>query len=219
MSWKEIGKAVNDTLRRGKLVPLNRIVEIEAHNTFYNSSIANNSAWADSSNNEYYVVPNGVVEVTDTTFDSVKSSVSQILLPVSVRKIGEEAFYESTLKFIVIPPSVTEIGAGAFAYCTSLKNIKISNGVEVIRESAFENSGLSAVELPMSLSAIWANAFAYNASLKSVRFNSKPTIYSQVFANCTNLKDIYVPWSEGEVDGAPWGATKATIHYNSEVAT
>ena len=29
------------------------------------------------------------------------------------------------------------------------------------------------------------------------------------------LTDIYVPWSEGEVAGAPWGATSATIHYDT----
>jgi hypothetical protein len=42
-------------------------------------------------------------------------------------------------------------------------------------------------------------------------------IHSGAFDGCTNLKDIYVPWAEGAIKNAPWGATNATIHYNSEV--
>lgn len=41
-------------------------------------------------------------------------------------------------------------------------------------------------------------------------------IMTNAFGDCTNLRDIYVPWSEGEIKGAPWGATNATIHYNWE---
>lgn len=46
-------------------------------------------------------------------------------------------------------------------------------------------------------------------------FEGKPTrIDSNAFYNCSNLKTINVPWAEGEVANAPWGATKATINYN-----
>jgi hypothetical protein len=49
-------------------------------------------------------------------------------------------------------------------------------------------------------------------------FKGTPTnIATDAFYNCRNLLDIYVPWAEGEVANAPWGATNATIHYNSEV--
>jgi len=42
-------------------------------------------------------------------------------------------------------------------------------------------------------------------------------MHNNIFNGCTQTFDIYVPWSEGEVAGSPWGATNATIHYNSEV--
>lgn len=44
--------------------------------------------------------------------------------------------------------------------------------------------------------------------------NSVTSIGEQAFGNCTNLTTINIPWSEGAVDGAPWGATNATINYN-----
>lgn len=51
--------------------------------------------------------------------------------------------------------------------------------------------------------------------LSSITFNEKPeAIDVTLFANCPNLVEINVPWGEGEVAGAPWGATNATIHYN-----
>lgn len=48
----------------------------------------------------------------------------------------------------------------------------------------------------------------------------KPTesslqISQSAFNNCPQLSNIYVSWAEGEVANAPWGATNATIHYNS----
>jgi hypothetical protein len=59
-------------------------------------------------------------------------------------------------------------------------------------------------------------AFSNCDGLTSVTFEGIPTkIGSLVFNSCDNLTDIYVPWAEGEVSDAPWGATKATIHYNS----
>ena len=42
-------------------------------------------------------------------------------------------------------------------------------------------------------------------------------IPEELFEECTNLTDIYVPWAEGTVNNAPWGATNATVHYNHQV--
>ena len=37
---------------------------------------------------------------------------------------------------------------------------------------------------------------------------------AKILFGCTNLTTINVPWAEGAVAGAPWGATNATINYN-----
>jgi hypothetical protein len=34
------------------------------------------------------------------------------------------------------------------------------------------------------------------------------------FSGCANITTINVPWAEGAVENAPWGATNATINYN-----
>lgn len=68
------------------------------------------------------------------------------------------------------------------------------------------------------LVSIGMNSFA-RCSSKIVKFQNKdtlPTIANNAFANCKELTNIYCPWAEGEVANAPWGATKATIHYNTQ---
>ena len=52
-------------------------------------------------------------------------------------------------------------------------------------------------------------------SLNTVVFTGTPRfIYDTAFDGCKMLTTINVPWSEGEVAGAPWGAPNATINYN-----
>lgn len=47
------------------------------------------------------------------------------------------------------------------------------------------------------------------------RFMGTPdSISPTAFVNCTGTITIKVPWSEGAIPGAPWGATGATIQYN-----
>ena len=40
--------------------------------------------------------------------------------------------------------------------------------------------------------------------------------WSNIFASCNALEDIYVPWEYGQKPNAPWGAANATVHYVDE---
>ena len=116
---------------------------------------------------------------------------------------------------IVIPDTIAYIGSHAFESCTNLEKVKISNVIENIHENAFAYTGLTTVTLPTSLSNLGRYAFFKCESLKTVYFEGKPrSIHKFTFNGCNALTDIYVPWAEGEVADAPWGATNATIHYN-----
>ena len=125
------------------------------------------------------------------------------------------ALIDRSLTNIVIPNSVTSIGSYAFSQCKSLTNIVIPNSVTSIGPSAFTYCyGLTAVNIPNSVTNVAASAFNSCIGLMTVTFKGTPEqIEGNTFANCANLTDIYVPWAEGTVANAPWGATKATIHY------
>jgi hypothetical protein len=69
--------------------------------------------------------------------------------------------------------------------------------------------------LPSKIRSISYGAFKGCTGLTSITFEGTPTtISSDVFTGCINLTSIKVPWAEGAVANAPWGATNATITYN-----
>lgn len=110
----------------------------------------------------------------------------------------------------------TKVRDYAFYYCTSLAHVSLPEGLMSIGTAAFYNcTSLALTSLPESLTHIEQYAFRNCTSLTSITFKGTPTtIGSAAFNGCANLTDIKVPWSEGAVSGAPWGATKATITYN-----
>ena len=62
------------------------------------------------------------------------------LKPSRLQRIECYAFYNSTVKKIVVPPSVKEIGAFAFAKCKYISQFKIPKNIRRIPDSAFQNS-------------------------------------------------------------------------------
>ena len=120
------------------------------------------------------------------------------------------------LETVTMNPSITSIPYYCFNGCTNLKNIDLSN-VKSISDSAFEKTGMTNVVLN-DVTSISSSAFAWS-SLNSITIKSSNpssiSISSSAFNYTDHLTDIYVSWSEGEVWGAPWGATNATIHYNT----
>ena len=132
--------------------------------------------------------------------------------------ISSFAFYHSSVNSAYFPEA-TSIGGHAFNY-SSLVDIYMPK-VSIIENDAFANCFmLQSITLPNTLTEIKESAFESCRSLNEVTFTVKPTTplptgaYTQIFRSCDNLTTINVPWSEGEVAGAPWGATNATINYN-----
>lgn len=122
------------------------------------------------------------------------SNYNKINLPEGVTEIDNYAFYYGHMSTMVLPQSITKIGTYAFGLCKYLGSITFPQNLETIKSSAFSNCEL----------------------LSSVTFKGTPTsIASDAFQACTNLTTINVPWAEGAVANAPWGATNATIHYNT----
>lgn len=132
-------------------------------------------------------------------------------------KIRESAFNDCRfLNLSSLPDGVTIIGDKAFYYCSSLALSSLPDGITSIGRGAFYYcQKLAIANLPVNLTSIKDNAFAYCSKITSITFNGTPsTISSKAFANCYALTTINVPWAEGAVANAPWGATNATINYN-----
>lgn len=125
-------------------------------------------------------------------------------------------FYNCTnLALISLPSGITSIGERAFYYCRNLALTSLPSGITSIGDQAFDSCrNLALTSLPSGITSIGDYAFDLCTSLTSLTFEGTPTsIASYAFRGCTNLTVINVPWAEGAVANAPWGATNATINY------
>ena len=154
----------------------------------------------------------------DGSFKSViERTVSNPTLPSDLTSIGSKAFYGySNLALTSLPSGVTKIGDSAFNSCTKLALTSLPSGLTSIGNSAFkECTNLALTSLPSGLTSIGSYAFNGCAKLTSITFEGTPTTIDRTaFSLCSYLTTINVPWAEGAVANAPWGATNATINYN-----
>ena len=127
------------------------------------------------------------------------------------------AFYECRALISVSSISaITSIGASAFSQCSKLALTSLPAGITSIGASAFNScTKLALTSLPAGITSIGNFSFQNCKGLTTITFEGTPTsISSYAFSDCTNLTTINVPWAEGAVANAPWGAKNATIHYN-----
>ena len=94
------------------------------------------------------------------------------------------------IKSIVIPGTVKTIGEEAFYCCTTLKSVVLGNGIEKIERDAFNYTGLIALEIPGSVKSIGYHAFSFTG-LKTVNIpGSVKQIYDYAFQDCPSLTDV-----------------------------
>ena len=170
------------------------------------------------------IIPDSVTQIGARAFSGC-TALQSVTIPDSVTQIGEAAFNGcAALQSVTIPDSVTQIGASAFSGCTALQSFTIPDSVTGEYTYSYGGSpisgctGLEELVISKNISKI-AGPMCYNCkSLKTVTFRGTTQMATSSgaypFGGCTTITDIYVPWAEGEISGAPWGATNATIHYN-----
>lgn len=163
-----------------------------------------------------------LAKIDDFAFSSC-DKLEEINVPDTVTEIGIGAFGSCTsLTTVALPNSIVTINMGTFRGCSKLRECNMPTELVYINQNAFSNcKALTEITLPSNVFKIHSEAFASCSNLQTVTFtNHSDTVYENmfiqenVFDGCSNLAVINVPWSEGRVSGAPWGATNATINYN-----
>ena len=127
------------------------------------------------------------------------TNVENLILPNTLITIGEEMFYQSKLKTVVIPANATTIGNSAFEQCASLISIDIPANVETIGTAVFwDCSSLTTVtfEKGSQLKTIgggssYYGAFSYCTALTSIEIPaSVETIGASAFKGCSSLATV-----------------------------
>ena len=161
-------------------------------------------------------LPSGITSIGDFAFLNCYQ-LSLTALPSGITSIGQYAFNNCPrLALTTLPYGITSLPTAAFQYCPKLALTALPSGLTSIGAYAFkQGTGLASITLPPALTSIGDFAFANCTGLETVRFTSTvSSIPNGVFSGCTKLSTIYVPWSQGQVANAPWGASKATIIYD-----
>ena len=165
-------------------------------------------------------LPSGVTSIDSYAFYNCPN-LALTQLPSGLTSISNYAFYGcSKLPLTELPSGVINIGDYAFSDCNNITFTSLPSGLTSIGAYAFKNVwGLTNITIPSGV-AIKMNAFDTCSYLETVTFKGKPdSIASSAFRSCNKLKTINVPWAEGAVANAPWGATNATINYNYKEAS
>lgn len=144
-----------------------------------------------------------------------EGGVAEVYLP-NATKIKGYAFYLDTTLATIEMPNVKRIEGYAFQGCSNLALKTLPSGIEYIGDNAFRNcAALEITSFPSSLKYLGTANFWGVNKVTSLTFEGKPdSIHSNAFFMASALTTINVPWAEGEVAGAPWGATNAAINYN-----
>lgn len=118
-------------------------------------------------------VRNGVAitEIGENAFAGF-TGITDLVIPDSVKVIGDNAFYGCTAKTLTLPKNLTSLGNGAFAGCNVIES----------------------VTLPDTITEIPDNAFRKCDHIREVRFGSNVTSVGEyAFYDCTSLEKLTLP--------------------------
>ncbi len=132
--------------------------------------------------------------------DCDESAKGEVVIPstynsLPVTEIGEGAFYWCTgVTSLYIPDTVLVIGNGAFCECMGMAEITIPDSVTIIGDEAFNGcTQLASVTIPDSVTRIGEHAFACCESLTSIIIpDSVVSIGEEAFYGCTSLTLIEI---------------------------
>ena len=121
--------------------------------------------------------------------------VTDLVIPDSVTSIGAWAFQSCSITSVIIPEGVTSIGEGAFKNCTNLESVTITDGVAEINDYAFYGcQSLVSITIGNGVTFIGNESFTSCINLNNITLpESLESIGSKAFSYCYRLTSITIP--------------------------
>lgn len=148
--------------------------------------------------------------------------ISNIILPSSLKSIGNSAFFgQRNAKKIVIPESVSSVGMGSFQMIPSMEELEVYATVNALGSGYFNeifwnerSKSLQKIILGEQYSSTGAVDgydlfYALSASQVEMRLNNLKAIGKGMFRNMENLTSFDIPATVTEIDQAAFMGTKS----------
>ena len=128
-----------------------------------------------------YTAADGEVTITDYIGTSEHVLIPDTIDSLPVTALGHRAFYEKTVTTVVVPDSVTEIGAACFSGDNYLVSLKLPDGLKRLPPASLESCmRLYDFDLPQSLEKIYSSVFEFNYYLTHLTLPSSLTEIEQL---------------------------------------
>ena len=115
-------------------------------------------------------LPNFIIDDNGNTLKNYLGHEDKVVVPDNITNLSEQAFFMTSVREVVLPIGVKNIGEQCFWNCNSLVKIELPDTLEVIGKEAFRSClSLFKIVLPKSLLKIDSGAF-YNTPLKKVYY-------------------------------------------------
>jgi len=173
---------------------------------------SNRAPWYDYGTNITSIKIQGVTYIGTYAFYDLgdfTDGISSVEISGSVTEIGESAFIYSKITDIVIPDSVTSIGAQAFCACTKLTSVALPKNLSTIEPNTFDSCyALTEVTIPESVTSIGAYAFK-STVITQVTIPGEVTIIANSAFADTKLTSVDIPGKVTVIDEYAFGSCKS----------
>lgn len=196
-----------------------RLLLVKNRYLIESGSCGENAFWKFFSDGTLEISGTGQIESVPWTGDhDFLDGIVRLIISDGITSIPEDCFFGAeNLVSAILPDSITVINDNGIRQCSNLILEHLPADLTYLGFSAFcDCNSIAITKMPVGLVYVGDYQFRECFGLQKIYFYSTPVIERNAFVRCYNLTDIYVPWAEGEVDGAPWRADNATIHYNTQ---
>ena len=168
---------------------------VDPDNLYYDSregcnaiiETATNTILAGSNNT---VIPDGVERIAQEAFAGAKR-LKHLVLPGSLKEIGESAFTHSGIEEIDIPKGVTRLEQYTFQYCENLQRITLPESLTMIGLGALSHCAFKEVVIPDGVTHLGGYAMDCCERLETLTIGSGVRhIGYAAFENCKRLKRV-----------------------------